>query len=80
MKIWAGWKLWGKNPRQRPITTAVISEGAPARFNPLITANKYENAKNEAAQISTIPVARPSKPSTKLIAFITTITKITVSN
>ena len=79
IKICAGWKLCGKNPRHRPITTAVIRDGAPARFKPLTTANKYEKAKNEAAQISTIPVANPSNPSTKLMAFITTITNKTVS-
>ena len=48
IKICAGWKLCGKNPRHRPITTAVIRDGAPARFKPLTTANKYEKAKNEA--------------------------------
>ena len=34
MKMRAGLKLCGKNPRQTPMMTAVISDGAPARLKP----------------------------------------------
>ena len=57
-----------------------MSDGAPARLKPYITANKYAKAKNAAPEIATMPAANPSRPSIKFTALIVTRTIMTVTS
>ena len=59
---------------------ALTSEGAPARGKPFSTAKRYAKPKSAAAEIATIPAAKPSSPSTKFTAFIVITTTRTVRN
>ncbi|CAB4834509.1 unannotated protein [freshwater metagenome] len=82
MKMRAGLKLCGKNPKQIP--TARIATSGPM-FGwvsmPIDgSARCWLYRKNAAAAIATMPAASPSRPSIRLIAFVIPNSHSTVIN
>ena len=79
MKIRAGLKLWGRNPTRHP-TTIIATSGADVRALEqagLEQAVGVEEQREPA--IATIPAARPSRPSIRLIALASSTTASTVT-
>ena len=74
MKIFAGLKLCGMNPRQDPITRT--ASNAAVDGTPPVVRHVYANS--AAAAIPETPAASPSRPSIRFTALITTIVHATV--
>ena len=79
MKIRAGWKLCGRNPRHSP--KVMIEKSGPELSGPIVPRwiNLWEYRKNAADAMPTIPAASPSSPSTKLTALAIPTTHSTVT-
>ena len=81
MKIRAGLKLCGRNPRHAPASTTASSAGEYAEGSlPLTRTSPIANRAVAVAAISPMPAARPSRPSTKFIAFTSATVTTTVSS
>src|SRR5664280_1524249 len=83
IKILAGKKLWPRNPMHTPAATTVTRLAVVARTRSCSTVRMYAYPANASEPIATTPAARPSRPSTKLMAFAqmkitTTVTAIPV--
>ena len=73
INVFAGEKLYGKNPVNAPISAVII---IIAIIGDSFNANIINN---EIHDINVIPDDKPSKPSVKLIAFVTPTIQIIVS-
>src|SRR6266511_4283664 len=77
MKIRAGWKFQGRNPRAPPAASADSSGAVRFPDSPELGAwTTY--VKNAMAAMATIPAARPSRPSMRFTAFTIPTTHTTV--
>ena len=80
MKIFAGWKFHGRNPRHTPsVTTAMSGPMLPLNSAPDRSSLMPYN-RNAPEAIAITPVASPSRPSIRLTALAITSTHITVTS
>src|SRR3954463_1647259 len=80
MKMRAGWKLYGRNPRQMPSAiTASSGPMLPGASTPA-SSSRSPYAKKQPAAIAVTPAARPSRPSMRLMALAMPTTHTTVMN
>ena len=80
MMIFAGFQFIGRNPRHTPTAMIAISGAmfAPSRRP---ASNNWSAKRNSAKPaIATMPAARPSRPSMRLIAFVINTTHSAVTS
>ena len=80
MKIRAGWKLWGRKPRQAPSTDGGHERADVVRADGTDVGEALAVEERAAAAMATMPAASPSRPSMKLMALVMPITHSTVSS